>query len=101
MWLGSTGEPPETIDTFKTTVLDRSKWNRFLAKKRSLILVVPQPLNRWAVCGMDVGTHRDVPEHRWLAQLRLAAPGGPLEGRKVVSNNSLYISFIIPFTFPL
>ena len=33
---------------------------------------------------MDVGTHRDVPEHRRLAQIQLAASGGPLEGRKVV-----------------
>ena len=33
---------------------------------------------------MDVGTHGDVPEHRKLAQLRLTAPGGYLEGRKMV-----------------
>ena len=40
-------------------------------------------LNGVAVCGMDVRTRRDVrtPEHRRLAQLQLAAPGGPLDIR--------------------
>ena len=42
----------------------------------------------------------DVLEHRRLTQLRLAAPGGSLEGRKAVSDNSLYSSFIIPVAFP-
>ena len=31
----------------------------------------------------------DVPEHRWLAQLRLTAPGDPLEDRKAITKSPL------------
>ena len=39
-------------------------------------------------------TDVDVPEHRWLAQLRLTAPGGPLEHHKVFSEQSFCGMFL-------